>query len=439
MLIQTRYSFFPVGQGTFSGGALELAGENNLTFRWVYDCGSVKTRQPQLISEIERLALLVPAMAPGKRPRLDLVFVSHFDQDHVSGLLELLSRFDVTTLVLPLIPLWQRLALAVSAPQAGSPRIREFLVDPLGFVASISGILVSQVYLVPPSASTDPNASDDVGDEPTDQPLDGIMVLKPSRVIDLPTGEGGGDVTLVSLDQLPFALRALAPGGKLVLGSFWEFVPYNEPKLKIKATPTFRAAVTRVASALLNASHSKRARILVRLKRVYDRTYGKRPKQRNRISLFVFAGPIGRHTVLGETFSRFPRALSIPKMLWSHPCWAGQCDICSSPDMASSRAGILYTGDGYLNSVGSFNDLRNYLGRRRLGNLRVLQVMHHGSRANWHRGLAAKLSPISSVYCADPKYVHRHPHTEVKNDFIGHGPQLVNWESGYTSFQTLEW
>lgn len=439
MQLSTRFSFYPAGQGTFSGGSLESLRNPWTTFSWIYDCGCVKKHQKQLISEIDRLALL--GKSSGGMPRLDLVFVSHFDLDHVSGLVDLLSKFEVVTLVLPLIPLWQRMVLAVSTRWSSSPRLQEFLIDPLRFVAQLDGAQVHQVYLVPPSNPTSSNVDNDPNDvRPAPMPDLVRDAIVPSRTMDLPIGGARSDSLMASIDQPPFRVNALAPGGKLLVSGVWEFVPYNEPNLKIKATPTFRAAVTRVGSALLAAPQSQRSAILGRLKRIYDRTFGKRAKQRNQISLFVYAGPIGRYRAVDWGHVYFERAISLLSAGQTvDACSSGQCAICAQRDEPTTKAGILYTGDGYLDSIISFNDLRAYLGYRRLGDLRVFQVMHHGARANWHKGLARKLAPHSSVYCADPKYVYGHPHKDVAKDFKAFKPHLVNWRFGYSSFQVLEW
>ncbi|WP_314972825.1 hypothetical protein [Comamonas testosteroni] len=436
--VQSHYSFLPVGQGTFSIGSLEVQGRHNSIFRWVYDCGAVKGRQNQLVGEIDRQAWVTHVSPLSARPTIDLVFISHFDNDHVSGLVELLSRFDVTTLVLPFIPLWKRLALAVSVQCANYPRLQEFLFDPIGFIGRIEAVKIQRIYLVPPS-DKNMSGSDDEADPPLDSPIDDALDLRPSRVVDFPEGVGRVDVTLERLEELPFKVSELVSGGRLLLGNFWEFVPYNDPTLKTYATPIFRAAVSRVSSALLKSSIHKRQRILSRLKSIYDRTFGATAKQRNLISLFLYSGPVGIYAASDCRYSVFKPAIKINKINWLCRCYCGQCYFCGIQISHNEKVGILYTGDGYLDTASSFNYLSNYLGRRRFDQLRVLQVMHHGSRKNWHKGLAVKFSPVVSIFCADPKYTYRHPHAQVLSDFASYGPVIVDGNSGYTCFQCIDW
>lgn len=48
--------------------------------------------------------------------------------------------------------------------------------------------------------------------------------------------------------------------------------------------------------------------------------------------------------------------------------------------------------------------------------------MHHGSKENWHVGLAGKLKPAVSIFSSDPNHKHGrakegHPHQQVLRDF----------------------
>jgi hypothetical protein len=74
----------PVGHGGFHTGTL---GSDLYQIRWVYDCGSWKNNK-KLAECIQALDRRVPAHA-----RIHLLFVSHFDADHVSGLKKLLEAF----------------------------------------------------------------------------------------------------------------------------------------------------------------------------------------------------------------------------------------------------------------------------------------------------------------------------------------------------------
>lgn len=93
----------PVGHGWFHSGALGRAAAR---LRWVYDCGASRKQG------IERLASEIAILkGDGEERVLDLLFLSHFDRDHVSGVTELLKALKVSTVVLPYLDDLQRVAV----------------------------------------------------------------------------------------------------------------------------------------------------------------------------------------------------------------------------------------------------------------------------------------------------------------------------------------
>ena len=78
----------PVGQGGFS---VETIGDTTV----VYDCGSL-TSLSQLETYIDCVA--------NKCTKIDYLFLSHFDTDHVNSIGYLLSKIKVCNVVVPLIP-----------------------------------------------------------------------------------------------------------------------------------------------------------------------------------------------------------------------------------------------------------------------------------------------------------------------------------------------
>src|SRR4051812_31918427 len=101
-----EYCFHGVGQGLFSSGAIFSCASGALKYEWVYDCGALhdQTALYQRLSEFKKLS--------PPRDRLNLVTLSHFDMDHISGVCELLGYFKVNDLLLPYMPLWKRLLIA---------------------------------------------------------------------------------------------------------------------------------------------------------------------------------------------------------------------------------------------------------------------------------------------------------------------------------------
>lgn len=116
-------------------------GSGSARLRWVYDCGASRTKRLQRLSdEIDILA-----SEPGKpKRRVDLLFISHFDRDHVSGIVQLMSAVDVDTVVIPYLDDIQR-AIILAGEMADSeeadasvdPRLRQALFNPTAWLSEL--------------------------------------------------------------------------------------------------------------------------------------------------------------------------------------------------------------------------------------------------------------------------------------------------------------
>jgi hypothetical protein len=105
----------------------------------------------------------------------------------------------------------------------------------------------------------------------------------------------------------------------------------------------------------------------------------------------------------------------------------------------NAPTGILYTGDGYLNTSARVVDFVKYLSKRRIDNIAMLQVMHHGSMHNSMRGLTSTIKPVASVFCADLSRRNGHPHKEVLLEFVEHGPVIVDKERRFCVDGRIRW
>ncbi|MBQ7269821.1 MAG: MBL fold metallo-hydrolase [Bacteroidales bacterium] len=88
--------FFPVGQGGFSAEIFSDE-RDDVCFTVVYDCGS-NNKDPRNIQIADFKRLL-----PDSHKQIDLLFISHFHQDHINGLDELLKDLPVIKTVIPML------------------------------------------------------------------------------------------------------------------------------------------------------------------------------------------------------------------------------------------------------------------------------------------------------------------------------------------------
>lgn len=212
----------------------------------------------------------------------------------------------------------------------------------------------------------------------------------------------------------------LAKGSAITWRGLWEFVPYNDDSAKCIPTGFVRSVREERGHLLQGKPDAERAGALARLKQLYLTQFGSGSEKRNVISLFLYAGPV------------YPSWRSVSLRQGASTWYALPWHSCSRPSAwYSSRfdgnASVLYSGDGYLDTEERLMRLVNYVRRERIGRVGVFQVMHHGSKRNWHKGVADRITPQFSIFSSDP---HRkkwwHPHAAVLRDFWDYCPMQVD-------------
>ncbi len=421
------YSYHPVGQGLFCSGLFTR--RNHTPFRWVFDCGTEKgsksnNRRNHVRHEIE---VLKQEQAPSSRAHLDLVALSHFDEDHLSGIVDLITTFSVDILLLPYLAPWDRLLIALDRQVDAASDLLRFLLEPTEFLANVEGAEINRIILVPPGGEGPALEPLPVPDLPD---LDGISEHAPPNIeikgkpIDEGSSANGlnGDAGLGQSN-----VKLLEHGSAITVDRNWEFVPYNDASLHNLTTVGFKTKAGSLAKKLVGEDTiSARQEALDALIQLYDSTF-KTPNsknissiRRNKISLFLYSGPVGDVELKCVNEEILRHGLE-PKETRPPLEWLG-----------SDRFGQFFTGDGYLNTKKQWSDFETfYSAHGRLKRGAVFQVMHHGSKANWHPGLAAKINPMASLFCSDPAGKHKHPSEAVLKDYSLYNPVQVDASHGW--------
>lgn len=422
----SEVEFHPVGQGLFSSGSLHDSRITGSGFSWVYDCGT-SSRKTILRKEIDSYALFCGA-STANRPTLDLLVLSHFDKDHINGVVDLLSKFSVRMILLPYVPLSKRLILAFSEQVGLHQDLMKFFIDPVAYLTR-EGLLgpTSRIVFVRTGNPDElPKETPDEGEVFSEEPGENNP-WEPGLPVDQLSDWHGNEEELEPLKNgHRFSnVGFLKLHGRIRVRGWWEFLPYNDARFATKLTATFLSAVSKYKSDLLQAnSDPRRQQAIDALKLIYDREFGKSSVQRNQISLFLYTGPIGR-------LSAFPNAC-----MRSIRTGILKSTYTISYGIKASKVGILYTGDGYLDKRDRLEALTKMLGPNRMENICVCQVMHHGSKSNWHQGVAAEFKPTFSIFSSDPNHKRlQHPHSHVLRDFWNYGPIQVDKNSGIS----IEW
>lgn len=430
-----QYRFHPAGQGMFASGSLFEEPDEHDPFDWVVDCGS--TNQTVLKPAVKAYQ----KSQPGTRD-LNLLCLTHFDKDHVSGLGDLLIRKHVGTVVMPYYTTLERLIIG-SRYRVATFDYFNFLGNPVAYLlektASIREIIL--VGAPPPdpdsgNALAERNPRPIPGDDDREKPAGSRW-----------TFEGKGIRTLPS--ELPLvdeATRAYAESSgtqiRIAPGSFpaqvsrtsaagWEFLFFHKP-IQPAAICQLRGEIAKVIANrsrgrtpdLGSALRSEKLR--KRIREVFAKTIPA-PNDINSTSLCVYSGPlpIARQSSI---------TIEAPARVSARRFRLGNKHRESEPPKCS----ILYTGDANLRKQPDRKELHDFLTLPRHKQISVFQVPHHGSRYNWSPGAERQFFHDWSVICANDRLKRPgHPHNEVIADLLYRGPVLANTNDGWNWHGTV--
>ncbi len=391
--LKLKLRFYGVGQGLFSYGEVAHA-KSGAAFRWVYDCGTLSS-QALLTRAINHLC----SHDLTRKPHLDLVAISHFDKDHISGLVELLKRCSVGVLLLPYAQLWKRLLLAFEDEKGLDADFLKFLVHPVRYLANVSDAQIDKIVFVQAGAEDGPLNDREQPEEGSEFNFEVVAREEWNEEWRKDLDGGSSNVQV----------EVLKKGALLAWHGCWEFVPYNDSDISSKDWQTKKERIESFREQLIEDPDIS---ILNAIKATYDEAFGSNPKARNLISLFLYAGQMpNEKRGFWESFRghRYNHRLSI--------------------DYRSGffKSGIFYTGDGYLDTAICLQRFKAFMGPRRINRPLAFQVMHHGSSGNWRAGLAKQFRPSISVFSSDPLRGKKpHPHANVVRDFLPYNPVQVD-------------
>lgn len=398
--------WWPVGQGLFMSGRLYSAAGG--IFDWVYDCGTTdgKIERDNAIGRYRAIGMYRHELESSKRPDIDLVTLSHFDADHINGIVALLKSMTVGWLLLPYAPLWKRLLVAFSEGIAPDNPLFDFYINPAAFLTEAADASLKGIVFVPEAKPGVAAIASDVPVDP-DRPVDELEFDFGD-----PPAEAEGDPLIDAVGKVE--PRFLKSGGRIIVPSLWEFVPYNDPGKQAAVTTPFEKWVLKVAG-IFCTNQNLRKKALARLKRNYPRWFGSGAENANLISLYLYSGPVGN----GFRMRRYG---------------------ASSPvhfNADRDNFAQLNTGDAYLDDPARLASLQAfYQADRRLERAGLFQVMHHGSAKNWFAGLAAILKPAASIFSSHVP-AHGHPDADVLLDFWPWGAARVDKKASFSFWADL--
>jgi hypothetical protein len=379
-IIVSEFSFFKAGQGAFYGGRIwnrHANGEEVYTV--VYDCGT-STYTKGSVSALEEEIFYFktshsnfPISGEGisiQEKKIDLLFISHLDYDHVSGLKSLLEEFKVKRIILPYVNKKIRKFSILSFPYEDLPDVTGlsldeyvlFLDNPISIIDSEE----TEIFFVTPEGESlsyrgySENGLHSSGDINND---DNEYKNDPKT----------GNKVNIYKNNLQF-----------FISNRWEFTTY------LKSTN--QDVIDNLNICLLKCVGKKAGeelslddlKILVTTKQRKAKSYYKENfKNVNLYGLILLHGPINYAEVI----------LSGSENHGSYACYYMSKSITTLPlkelsDNDYPPLGTLLMGDASLNTSRSGQNKNNIFPDqllRKLSRLHVFQVPHHGSIKNWNK------------------------------------------------------
>jgi hypothetical protein len=379
----------------------------------VFDCGS-KSKRDYLDRELQWFARRLS----GRRIRL--FCISHFDEDHINGARYLLQKQHVNTLILPYFPLVERIQIAITPPRPSHDYLR-FLVDPAGYLFGVAGDNLDQIiFIMGGQSPADPQTPGPEGVSPDDWSLDFPDPKQPDGVSD-------EDLHGVSDPLAAPNVLVVDHSQPFTVSGVWEFVFYNEFSPEDRLRPLRDSVVNILRSHKKSDGSFNAKQMLPELTELYSAHLGGSAKEKNRISLVLYAGPLLSSGINGCRSSGY---ITIPSYSsWWHG-W-------NRPRFGLYKFSTLYTGDFLLTSMPKLQAMRAHFDAQRWTRIAVMQIPHHGSKGAWFPGAGDHFQHELSVFSsrrASPSF----PARTVIDDLQERTPIFVNEYQRFASSGYLE-
>lgn len=419
--IEANITQFAVGQGGFLVGRIWRTAQNaQREFTYAFDCGSINREHFE--TGLDACAL----------SRLDVLFISHLDLDHVNGIDALASKMQIDRVVLPCLDTLQSIVLACEGSDDAGVRgsIASLLRDPVAWFGERG---VKSVYFVGRDSSGEgPDMRNTLGANPPDSPRprsngrshksregeeerlpysirgereSAVQQIKTSRgIVEYMTFEGDVQVS-VEPDV-----------GALVSDPFvWALIPYVHPFSKITLDVFARAASNvlkkqvPIGTGLVTKRFTKQ--LLATLcnessRKALKACYAILSSDNNLPSLSLYSGPVKPlhptriwHNVRSGQGPQF----------WRHRLPLGEIEGCA----------WLSTGDANLSSLQTRAPwLKRY--EQFLPAVAVFILPHHGSNRHIHDDVLSRMPSSIKVACAATERAkHPHPSLLRRLDLLG--------------------
>jgi len=373
--VQAVIQQLAVGQGGLCHGQLIASPQ---TLNWIFDCGSNQTGA--LAAEIDRLP-----------NHIDLLFISHLDDDHVSGIDRLLAQRSVGEIILPYLSDETRLMMVASASARArlTGTLLDLLSDPVAWFDERGAKRVTFI-----DGADENGGAGEVFRRPVEPDLREIRTLTTKWTKAPQRRRSTGNARRVPADA---ALQVVGSDeiGKGSWALDYVFVPHAHPPrralVKAFAAELAKQFRGRTTEQIVQAARTSKGR--ERLHRCYDSIWS----DHNLVSMSLYTGPTG-NGASWESYDHLP------------PHWS----------QTRKAAGWISTGDASFASM----TRRRSFGRRYDAFARevgVFVVPHHGAATSWNPAAIYPFVNLHTGLATAGPNGYGHPHPLVISDFARAG------------------
>ena len=369
-----RRTFHPVGQGAFYS-------ERHPDFNIVYDCGNWKN---------SKAAQKVINQAFDKNDTIDILFISHFDYDHVSMIGTLRDSVkSINHVVLPLLHDDEKILLkAFNHFHANSAQLNQLIDDPQAFFGDDARV----VFV---------NAS-----ENSESPIN-------------------DDQESINLENLS-AIQKIDSGVKIQLntGYDWIFIPYN-----YENTTRSKMLKDELTKENISISDLENVDFLTKNSKKIKGIYEKIDGNINENSMIVYSGPLheNHHYHIVDAYPNYLWKLLYLFHLYHHHFVFH--DLRHKP-------ACIYSGDADFNKVQIHNIFQHYW--QIVG---TIQVPHHGSRNSFNFSFGFhERGPFICPVSFGTNNTYGHPSGKVLEELLQHEniPIAVTEKMNSTFIEIIE-
>ena len=316
--------------------------------------------------------------------------MSHFDNDHVNGVVRLLRCYSTSALVLPYITKCMRVALIADNQMSVSDEAYQLANNPRKFLREQGVENVDSVIFVPPPSKRVSSKEVFIKKEADDV---AYLSFYGENIF-------GEEAPIVYLQDV---------SKPICRADVWEFYTLNAHAQKVEA----EKLSNRIKLVYSNRDDFDDVKML-ELKSLYNNLAKRLRVSRNDISTYVFGMPSA--SSMKKTLNGFSKSFCVHDI-------EGLTESQGVEFSNEFGGGIFYGGDGCLKETQEINHFKSSeLYKHLNGNCLCFQVMHHGSKFNYSDAVAGLIGSKYSVFSSKPSR-YGHPH---KN-----GPTQVDEENGF--------